>query len=118
MEFDLHTLRPTYHLTVGLPGRSNALAIARRLGLSPEIIERAKSTLNPDELRAEDLLNEIHRQRDLTRKARQQAENAQHDAEKQKADLAARLEKIEDERRAILEKARQKSEDGACQFAG
>jgi DNA mismatch repair protein MutS2 len=110
MEFDLASLRPTYNLTVGLPGRSNALAIARRLGLAPEIIESAKAEINPDELRAEDLLNEIHRQRDLTRKARQQAENSLRYVEKQKVDLAARLEKIEDERREILEKARQKAE--------
>jgi len=110
MEFDLDTLRPTYHLTIGLPGRSNALSIARRLGLTQEIIDSAKSDLNPDDLRAEDLLNEIHRQRDLTRKARQQAEKTLQHAEKQKADLAARLEKIEDERRDILEKARLKSE--------
>jgi DNA mismatch repair protein MutS2 len=110
MEFDLASLRPTYNLTIGLPGRSNALAIARRLGLSAEIIEVAKSEINPDELRAEDLLNEIHRQRDLTRKARQQAENSLRHVEKQKVDLAARLEKIEDERRDILEKARQKAE--------
>jgi DNA mismatch repair protein MutS2 len=110
MEFDLASLRPTYNLTIGLPGRSNALAIARRLGLSPEIIDSAKSEINPDELRAEDLLNEIHRQRDLTRKARQQAENSLRQLEKQKADLAVRLEKIEDERREILEKARQKAE--------
>ena len=110
MEFDLQSLRPTYHLTIGLPGRSNALAIARRLGLPPEIIDSAKSELNPDDLRAEDLLNEIHRQRDLSRKARQQAENAQQAAEKLKVDLSTRLEKIEDERRRILEQARQKSE--------
>ncbi len=114
MEFDLQSLRPTYHLTIGLPGRSNALAIARRLGLPQEIIESAKSELNPDELRAEDLLNEIHRQRDLTRKARQQAENSLRNIEKQKADLAARLDKIEDERREILDKARQKSEADAA----
>lgn len=111
MEFDLQTLRPTYHLTLGLPGRSNALAIARRLGLPPEIIESARATIDPDELRAEDLLNEIHHQRDLARKARQQADNAQQQADKIKAELAARLEKIEDERRVILERARQKSEN-------
>lgn len=111
MEFDVQSLRPTYHLTLGLPGRSNALAIASRLGLPPEIIEGAKSTLDPDELRAEDLLNEIHRQRDLARVARQQAENEQHNAERMKTELANRLEKIEDERRAILEHARQKSEE-------
>jgi DNA mismatch repair protein MutS2 len=110
MEFDLQTLQPTYNLTIGLPGRSNALAIASRLGLSKEIIESAKSELNPDDLRAEDLLNEIHRQKDLTRRAREQAEKSERQAEKLKADLIARLEKIEDERREILEHARRRSE--------
>jgi len=110
MEFDLGTLQPTYNLTLGLPGRSNALAIARRLELPHEIIDNARSELNPDELRAEDLLNEIHRQRDMIRKSLQQTERSQRQVEKQQSDLSARLEQIEDERRAILEKARQKSE--------
>ena len=55
MEFNLHTLRPTYHLMIGLPGRSNALAISERLGLPAEIIEDARELSGPSELRAEDL---------------------------------------------------------------
>jgi DNA mismatch repair protein MutS2 len=110
MEFDMATLRPTYRLTVGLPGRSNALAIATRLGLPEKIVEDARTELDPNELRAEDLLNEIHHQRDLARKARQQADSAKQTAEKLKADLTTRLEKIEDERRDILEKSRQQAE--------
>ncbi len=110
VEFDLQTLRPTYHLTIGLPGRSNALAIAERLGLPQEIIASARGTLNPDDLRAEDLLDEIHRQRDLARQARAAAQEAQQEAEAIRAGLAARLDKIEDERRALLEKARREAE--------
>ncbi len=110
VEFDLETLRPTYRLTIGLPGRSNALAIAQRLGMPAEIIEAARAELNPADLRAEDLLDEIHRQRDLARQAREAAEKARQAAEAIRAELAARLEKIEDERRAILEKARQEGE--------
>ena len=56
LEFDVQTLRPTYQLTIGLPGRSNALAIAQRLGLPQEIIEAARSEINPDDLRADKLL--------------------------------------------------------------
>ncbi len=110
VEFDLETLRPTFHLTIGLPGRSNALAIAERLGMPKEIIEFARAELNPEDLRAEDLLDEIHRQRDLSRQARNAAEEARQQAEGLRADLSARLEKIEDERRVILEKARQEGE--------
>jgi len=111
VEFDLETLRPTYHLTIGLPGRSNALAIAQRLGMPGEIITSARAELSPTDLRAEDLLDEIHRQRDLSRQARQAAEQARDQASKLRAELAERLEAIEDERRQVLEKAH--SEAGA-----
>jgi DNA mismatch repair protein MutS2 len=110
VEFDLETLRPTYHLTIGLPGRSNALAIALRLGLQEEIVELARSTIDPADLKAEDLLNEIHRQHDLTRRARQAAEKAQREMETMRADLAERLEGVEDERLNILNEARQESQ--------
>ncbi len=92
VEFDLETLRPTYHLTIGLPGRSNALAIAQRLGMPAEIISSARAELNPTDLRAEDLLDEIHHQRDLSRQARLAAEQARDQAEKLRVELAERLE--------------------------
>jgi DNA mismatch repair protein MutS2 len=106
MEFNLETLRPTYHLTVGLPGRSNALLIAERLGLPAEILTDARSDLNPEDLRAEDLLDEIHRQRDLAQQARSTAEQMRTDADRLKQELTARLEKMEDERLALLDRAR------------
>jgi DNA mismatch repair protein MutS2 len=111
MEFDLHSLRPTYHLTIGLPGRSNALLIADRLGLPQDIIEDARTTINPDDLRADNMLDEIHHQRDLARRARGAADKAKFEADKLRASLADRLEKIEDERQALLEKARLQSEE-------
>ena len=57
VEFDLATLRPTYRLIIGLPGRSNALAIAKRLGLSDEIIDSARSMVTTEDLVADDLLD-------------------------------------------------------------
>ena len=111
VEFDLETLRPTFHLTIGLPGRSNALAIAQRLGMPETVIAAARAELDPSELRAEDLLDEIHRQRDLARRARDTAEKNRHEAERLHRQLEERLEGIEDERRNILEKARQSAED-------
>ncbi len=110
VEFDLETLRPTFHLTIGLPGRSNALAIAQRLGMPEPIIISARSELSPTDLKAEDLLDEIHRQRDLSRKARSAAEHAHREVETMRAELARRLEKIEDERMQVLEKARLQAE--------
>jgi DNA mismatch repair protein MutS2 len=111
VEFDLETLQPTFHLTIGLPGRSNALSIAHRLGMPDAIINSARSELSPADLRAEDLLDEIHRQRDLSRQARAAAEKAHYDAETMRVELAQRLEKIEDERMQVLEKARQQAEE-------
>ena len=81
MEFDLKTLKPTFHLMIGLPGRSNALAIANRLGLDKDLIQSARSMIDPSELIADDLLNEIHYQRDASRKARGAADRARYEAE-------------------------------------
>ena len=110
VEFDLETLRPTFHLTVGLPGRSNALAIARRLGLPDEIIQSAREEISPQELQADNLLNEIYQQRDLARQARSTAEQARQDLEKARQELLTRLDQIEEERRKILEEARNQAE--------
>jgi DNA mismatch repair protein MutS2 len=110
VEFDLNSLQPTYHLTIGLPGRSNALAIAERLGMPKAIVSEARSEIDPTELRAEDLLDEIHRQRDLALQARDNAEQMRQEIEDMRTDLANRLEQIEDERLAILEDARVEAE--------
>jgi DNA mismatch repair protein MutS2 len=110
MEFSLETLRPTYHLTIGLPGRSNALAIAERLGLSHDLIERARTLVSPEDLQAEQLLDEIHRQRDSARVARREAEAVRNQLRDEESELATRLEALEDERRQVLESARQQAQ--------
>ena len=111
VEFDIESLQPTYHLTVGLPGRSNALAIARRLGLAEDIIETAKTSLDPADLQADDLLDEIRRQRRLSQEAREAAERGRQEAEQLRDQLADRLEEIEEERLDALEEARRKSRE-------
>ena len=110
LEFDIKTLRPTYHLTIGLPGRSNALLIAQRLGLSQEIIDSAKAEINPEDLRADKLLDDIRKERNRTSRERQKLEKARDRLEAQTKELEKRLEKIEDERREVLAKARAEGE--------
>ncbi len=110
LEFNIQTLRPTYKLTLGLPGRSNALAIAARLGLPQEIIEAARAEVNPDDLRADKLIGDIHRQRKEARKELEKAERARSEARRLERQLAERLEKIEEERQRVLEQARAEGE--------
>lgn len=110
LEFDLETLRPTYHLIIGLPGRSNALAIAERLGLRQDIIDAARSELDPTKLHAEDLLDEIHRQRDLARENYEASEKARQEAEAVRQKASARLAQLEADKNAILQKAEGQAE--------
>ncbi len=110
LEFDIKTLRPTYHLEIGLPGRSNALLIAQRLGLPQPIIDSAKGEISPDDLRADKLLDDIRKERNRTSRERQKLEKARDKLEAQIKELETRLEKIEDERREVLAKARAEGE--------
>ena len=111
VEFDLATLKPTYRLIIGLPGRSNALAIATRLGLSVAIIEDARSMVATEDLVADDLLDEIQRTREEIRRNQVIINALREEVEEQQAELQARLDKIEDERRDIVASARRQAEE-------
>ncbi len=111
VEFNIETLSPTYHLTVGLPGQSNALAIARRLGLSEEVLERASDQLAPEHFEFENLLGEIRAERHAASEARLGEEQARRDAEDLRVALAERRDTIEQERAAILGDAQREAED-------
>jgi len=107
MEFDLVTLKPTFRLSIGLPGRSNAIAIAQRLGMPEDIVNEARSEIRPEELQVDDLLDEIRLQKDLAYRSRVEAELQREAAEKLRKELLERLARIEDERALILEKAQE-----------
>jgi DNA mismatch repair protein MutS2 len=110
LEFDIATLRPTYKLTIGLPGRSNALAIATRLGLPEEIVSAAKNEVNPENIRADKLLDDIRKERNRTGREREKTAKARKRTEELNRELEARLEAIEDERREMIAKARAEAE--------
>ncbi len=110
LEFDIQTLRPTYKLTIGLPGRSNALLIAQRLGMDPQLVAVAKSEINPDDLRADKLLDDIRKERNRTSREREKLEKSRAKLEEKTSELEKRLDKIEDERRDVLAKARAEGE--------
>jgi DNA mismatch repair protein MutS2 len=110
VEFDIETLSPTYRLSIGLPGRSNAFAIARRLGLPDPIVARAEALVSPQSLEAEAMLAEIKRAREAALTAEADAKSAQRRAEALNADLRYRLGKIEEARREVLSEARTQAE--------
>jgi DNA mismatch repair protein MutS2 len=105
VEFDPESLRPTYHLTIGLPGRSNALAIAERLGMPPSVIVDARSFTAPEELRADDLLAEIQGTLRGARDERAEADRLKTEAERLTQQLRSRLAAVEQERARVLEEA-------------
>ena len=111
MEFDLKTLSPTYRLIMGLPGRSNAFEIARRLGLPEPVLERASNLVSSEAARSEDL---IVRMQDSLREYERLAEEARRDREEAEG-LRRRWEEKERQqarqRREILEQARTEALD-------
>jgi len=107
VEFDLQTLAPTYRLIIGIPGRSNALAIAARLGLPEYILEKARHMVGAEEMLADNLLDELHKTREETRVAREAARATLTAVERKEADLRALQEALERERRDTLTEARQ-----------
>ena len=116
VEFDLETLQPTYRLIVGLPGRSNALAIAERLGLDRAIVADARGMVATEDLAADDLLDEIQRTRADIRLQHEELEILRQQQTQQRDQLQARLDNIEDERRDVIRAARRHAEDDLADF--
>ena len=106
VEFDPETLAPTYRLSIGLPGRSNAFAIAQRLGLAARIVEAAQAMIAPDVRQVETMLHDIQASLDAARRERAAAEALRLRLEAQAEELRQRLARIDAERRDILNAAR------------
>jgi DNA mismatch repair protein MutS2 len=107
VEFDVETLRPTYELSIGLPGRSNALTIAQRLGLNPTIVERAASIVRPEALEVDALLEDVRRARQEAQQAASQARERERQTSALEADLRYQLARIEEARREVVADVRQ-----------
>jgi DNA mismatch repair protein MutS2 len=99
VEFDVETLAPTYRLMTGVPGRSNALAIAGRLGMPQDILGAASGMLDPDELRVDNLLQDIRRRRDEADAILERARAEEEQARALRGTASRELEQAEHARR-------------------
>ena len=103
VQLDPDTLRPTYHLTVGIPGRSYAMSVASRMGLSSEIMEKARSLLEPQHLRFEDWLNELQNERHQLQTRLAEAEQTQAEVELSRQELQSQLDDLATHRRDLFD---------------
>ena len=100
------TLEPTYRITLGLPGRSYALTIADRLGLTPEIIQQARSLMSPSLLVTDDLIQELQEERAVVEQLRRESDELLAQARAQQVEVEARLTSVESARLELIEEAR------------
>ncbi|MFC4810774.1 endonuclease MutS2 [Paenibacillus sp. GCM10023250] len=109
MEFDIATLSPTYRLLVGVPGRSNAFAIAERLGLQRGIIEHARGEVSEEDVRVETMIASLEENRIGAEHERQTAEALRKQLEEQRARHEAELRHFEEQREKLLAKAQEEA---------
>lgn len=110
-EFDIVTLKPTYKVLIGVPGKSNAFAISERLGLSRDIIERAREFIPHDKLRFEDVINEIEENRKRAEEERFRTAKEREEVIRLREELGERARKLQLQRESIIREAKKEAKE-------
>ena len=105
-EFDVSTLKPTYKLLIGVPGRSNAFSISKKLGLSDEIINNAYKLLTSEQIEFEDMLTQIEKNRQQTEVEKTKMASLRLEIEEQKKQVKTQKEQLKDQKERILKEAK------------
>lgn len=110
MEFDVQTLQPTYRLLIGVPGRSNAFDISKRLGLEDSIIDRAKSHIGVDSKNVENMIAALEKSKIQAEKEYEEAHKILAESEKLRKEMETEWQIFEDKRESLYKKAEEKAE--------
>jgi len=108
-EFNVETLRPTYRLLIGIPGKSNAFAIAKRLGLSDNIIDEARNLLSQQDVRFEDVITDLEASKKAVLLEEERAAGYRREVEKLREDITKQEEKLRTQKEKIIQQARQEA---------